>query len=277
MAPPADRSSELITLIKLLLGFVANLTIAGVGTFTATTFADVNGYSLFTSWPYGLLLLVLSIVLWGWALHRAVGDPTPRNVSGLILHAYSIAGLWVLVGLVAARELLNRSIAEMPWQLGYYLSVPRYLVPLHFVLLGSALYIAVVLSRKAPRVSTWVCCGIAIAAVLAQREFQSSVYYCIAPRRSISHTKAWKQILATVRDCRATQLPMPDFPVDSLTQEFAPTNLSSFEPILRHDLNLESGEIKFIPWDEYLSGKAESYQKVPRLEQLRHLLQLDKK
>lgn len=276
IAPPADHPAEIITLIKLLLGFFANLTIAGVGTFAATAFAQVNGNSLAYCWPYGLLLLVLSIVLWGWVLRRAIADPTPQNVSGLILHAYAIAGLWALVGLVTARELHLRSVAEMVPQLGHYLSVARYLVPLHFVLLGSALHIAVVLSRKAPRVSTGVWCGIAVAAVLAQLELQSN-YKHIAPRPSISHTKAWKQILETVRDCRATKLPMPDLPVDALTQEFLPSNLSSFEPILRHDLKLESGEIKFIPWEEYLASDAERYQKVPRLERLRRLLQLDKK
>jgi len=271
-----DRSAEIIPLIKLLLGFLANFTLAGAGTFAATAFPVFNGNSVASCWPYGLLLLALPIVLWGRMLRRTIVDPTPQKLSGLILHAYSIAGAWTLVGLVASRELLLRSVAEMLPQLGHYLSVPRYLVPLHFVLLASALHLAVVLSRKAPRVSTGVWCGVAVAAVLAQLEFQSSAYKFVAPRPSISHTKAWKEILEVVRDCRARNLPVPDMPTTTLTQEFS-SNLSAFDPVLRHDLKIENGEIKFIPWEEFLSGDVQRYQEVPRLEQLRRLLQLDKK
>ena len=261
---------------RMLLGFTANLAMTALRTFVGTTISEPNARALAYSWTFGLLVIAGALLLLRWLLGKALKAPTPQNVTRFALHAFSISAFFALIGLIAARLFQSSSVEAAATVLALSASLPRYIVPLHFLVIASAVEVLVRLAQRAPRFSSGAFCALALAAVAAQVDYRWNTFPYVAPLARISHTSAWGLILATVRECRAAQLPVPNIPLVSLTQEFGDKSLGSFDALLRRDLNLKSGEkIEMIAWEEYRRGGRDRYRGVPSLPLLEHKLNLE--
>jgi hypothetical protein len=265
------------SLCKMLLGFIANLALTAVRTFVGTTISEPNARALAYSWPYGLLVIAGALLFLRWLLGKALERPTPQNVARFALHAFSIAAFFALTGLIAARLSHSSSLDAAAILLALSTSVPRYILPLHFLMIASATEVLVRLAQRAPRFSSGAFLALALAAVAAQVDYRWTTFPYVAPFARISHTSAWGLIVATVRECRAAQLPVPNVPLGALTQEFSDQSIGSFHALLRRELQLRSDEkIEMIAWEEYLRGGRDRYRAVPSLQLLEHKLNLDR-
>jgi hypothetical protein len=261
---------------RLVLGFTANLAVTGLRTFVGTTIAQPDSRSLAYSWPYGLLFIAGALLLLRWLLRNSLSEPTRENVTRFALHAFSISAFGALIGLIAVRGFQSSSLGALATFLALCNSLPRYVVPLHFLMIASTADVLVRLARRAPRSSSVAFCAIAVSAMAAQVDFRLNSFPYIAPFARISHTSAWGLIIATVRECRAAHLPVPNVPLGSLTQEFSDWDPKMFEPLVRRELRLgREEEIEMIPWEKYLQGERGRYRSsVPSLQLLEQKLYL---
>jgi hypothetical protein len=148
-------------------------------------------------------------------------------------------------------------------------------IPLHFVLIPSAIAVGALLVRRAPRVATVIFALMALASVVAQIEFQSTAYKHVARHSNISHASAWRLILDTARECRAAGLPLPNVPLDVLTQEFDKSSISTFDGLLRRSLGLAPAEpLHTIAWEQHRADGVEAYHNIPSLRLLERKLLL---
>ena len=272
---PSSLSASFGSLARLSLGFAANLAVAAARTFVATASAEPSWRSLAYAWPYGLLVIALAFVMLFWLLRKSLREPTPQNLTRFALHAFSISAFLALIGLCAVRQFQAASLDVAAINLALSTWVPRYIVPLHFIAIGSAIELAVRLTQRAPRFGPAAFCALALAALVAQRDFRSTTFVYVEPVARISHTSAWGLLLATVRECQAAQLPVPNVPLGALTREFSDADTKTFEPLLRHDLPLKPEEkIEMIPWEQYLAGDPQRYRSAPSLRLLEQKLGL---
>jgi hypothetical protein len=148
-------------------------------------------------------------------------------------------------------------------------------VPLHFIVIGPAIGLAVGLIQRAPRLAPVAFAALALATVMAQRDFRSTTFVYVEPLSRISHAGAWRLLLATVRECRLAQLPVPNVPLNALTQGFMEADARLFEPLIRRDLHLKpEDKIEMIAWEQYLAGNRERYGSAPSLRLLEEKLNL---
>ena len=263
------------SLSKLFLGFAANLAVAAARTFFATALAEPDWRSLAYGWPYGLLIIAAGLVLLFWLLRKSLREPTPQNLTRFALHAFSISAFLALIGLCAVRQLQAESFDAAAINLALSTTVPRYVVPLHFIVIASALAVAVWLIQRAPRLGPAAFCALALAALVAQRDFRSTTFVYVAPLARISHASAWGLLLSTIRECRAAQLPVPNVPLGALTHGFSNDDTRSFESLWRHDLRLKpEDKIEMVSWEQYLAGGRERYGSAPSLRLLEEKLGL---
>jgi hypothetical protein len=173
------------------------------------------------------------------------------------------------------RQLREASLQQAAINFSYSTVLPRYVMPLHFIVLGSAIAALLWAVQRAPRLCTVGLAGLALAAVTAQKDFRMTTFAYVEPLSRISHAGAWRLLLATVRECRIAQLPVPNVPLDALTRGFIKGDAQLFEPLIRRDLALgPEDKIEMIPWKEYLAGKREAYSRVPSLRLLEEKLNL---
>jgi hypothetical protein len=277
-APAAAGERPLGVSVRLALGFVANFAFAGLGSFVATATGQPIARSIASGWPYGVLLLAGLAALVLWSLRRWRAERTPQTRISLVVVAFSAAGFVMLIGLAAAREFGAAATAgALANQLALYTTVPRYVIPLHFLMAGGVVLVLLQLARRWPRASAPLFAGFTLAAVAAQIDFQSSAHKYVRPLSAISHASPWKLILATVQECRAARLPVPNVPLGTLTQEFHDIDPRMFETLVRRDLRLSRDEqIELIPWEEYLAGREQWSAAVPSLPLLERKLRLNR-
>jgi hypothetical protein len=273
---PSSLSAPFSSLARLFFGFAANLAAAAVSSFVPTVISNPDSRSLAYTWPFGVLIIVGVFLFVVSRLRRVLSDPTPPNLAAFSLHLFSVAAFFALLGLSAARQFHETSLDSAAFNLALQTTVPRYVVPLHFIVLASAIGFGIGIMRRAPRFGPPAFCALAIAAVIAQSDFRASTFGYVSPLARISHAHAWKLLLATIRECRAAGLPVPEVPLDSLTREFTPAEVGSLEPLWRRDLRLNPDEkIETISWEQYLTGDRERYRHlVPSLLLLERKLEL---
>jgi hypothetical protein len=263
--------------LKLLLGFTANLAMTALRTFVGTTIPEPDARALAYSWPYGVVVIAGAVLLLRWLLRKSFREPTLENVTRFALHTFSIVGFFVLIGLIAIRQVQSASLDAAATLIGVFAAVPRYIVPLHFLAIASAGDLFVRLARRAPRFSSGLFCALAMAAFAAQLDYRWSTFPYVATYARISHSSAWGLIVATARECRAAHLPVPNVPLGALTQEFYDWDPKMFEPLLRRELNLSPGEqIEMITWEQYRKGDRDRYRtSVPSLQLLEQKVYLN--
>jgi hypothetical protein len=270
------RTVHSLAAVKLLLGFVFNFACAGLRSFGLTSPSTPNMLAIAFCWPLGVLLVAAIILGLCKALSSTTYDPlSPRLGQSLIL-IFSAAGFFALVSLVAAREIAEapRSSGGFVPYFGAFIGTPRYLIPLHYLLLGPAAIVLTYLARSR-RITTVACSAVVIAAVIAQLEFQRTPMRSVMPATRVSHYSAWRLVLATARQCRAAGLPMPNLPLGALTMEFADENIESFLPLLRHDLALRPDDkLDLIAWPLGAPENASRYAAIRPLKELERQLNL---
>jgi hypothetical protein len=272
---PPSLSAPFHSLARLFFGFAANLAAAAVSSFVPTAISNPDPRSLAYSWPFGVLIVAGAVLFVGSRLRRALSDPAPPNLAALSLHLFSVAAFLAVLGLSAVRQIHATSLDAAASNLALQTTLPRYVVPLHFVALASAIAFAVALLRCAPRFGPAAFCALALAALIAQADFRTSTFGYVSPLTRISHAHAWKLFLATVRECRAARLPVPEVPLDSLTREFRPAEIGSLEPLWRGDLGMNPDEkVERISWEQYLADRERYNQLVPSLLLLERKLEL---
>jgi hypothetical protein len=101
----------------------------------------------------------------------------------------------------------------------------------------------------------------------------------VAPLNLISHDRGWRLIVASAREAKSAQLPIPNLPIGALTQEFYDFDLRLFEPLLHDELHLPQHErCEFIDWHECRKRLRTDYDRaVPSLRPLMNLLELEQK
>jgi len=262
--------------LKLMLGFTANLAVTALRTFVGTTIPEPDARALAYSWPYRFLVIIGAVFLLRGLLRKSVREFTPENVMRFALHTFSITGFFALIVLIAIRQFQSASLDAAATAVAVFAAVPRYIVPLHFLALASAADLSVQLARRAPRFSSGLFCALALAAFAAQVDYRWSTFPYVATYARISHSSAWGLIVATVRECRAAQLPVPNVPLATLTQEFSDWDPKMFEPLLRRELKLAPEEkIEMITWEQYRQGNRDRYRtSVPSLQLLEEKLYL---
>lgn len=276
LEPHPPRAMPILSLCRLLLGFTANLFASAARGFTATAILQPDWRSLGYAWPYGLMLISGALLLLVFLFRRTVREPTARNLVSFSLHTLTISAFLALIGLSAVRQLQAASLDQAAGNLTYTTILPRYVVPLHFLVIGSAIAIAGALAKRAPRVSLAAFWALGVAALVAQIDFRSTTFGYVEPLSRISHRDAWQGLLATVRECRAAHLPVPKIPLGTLTQGFFEADAESLECLWREDLKLKPQEkIEMISWEQYLAGDRGRYRnRVPSLHLLEQKLEL---
>ena len=269
LPPHPTFSAPFRSICRLFLGFIANLAAAAAHTFMATAISEPDWRSLGYAWPYGVLVIAASVLLIFWLVRKAFREPTPRNLTWCALHIFSISAFFAFIGLAAVRQLQAAPSLDQAWMSLTYTTVyPRYIVPLHFTVIGSAIGAAVWLMQRAPRLAPAAFAVLVLAAITAQKDFQVTTFPYREPVWRISHGAAWRLVLATVRECRMAQLPVPNIPLGVLTQGWMDADMRVMEPLIRRDLRLAPEEkMEMIGWEEY-TAQRERYATVPSLRLL---------
>lgn len=259
-----------VATIKLLLGFLWHFGVAGGQSFLPTAAAQTSAESLTYAWPFGLILPPALLLAGAMLFRRADLQRTRETTSAFVLHCFSIAMFLTLALLIVLRSALEAaSLPELADGLAYYTWIPRYLIPLHLALLGSATAVATLVARRMRRAAVVGFCALALGVSGSQMEFERSAFKVIAPRSAIAHDAAWQLILETVRECRAGGLPVPDMPLDVLTQELPGVAIHSTKPLLRADLKRAANDtVETIPWSAYLTSDRERYRGIGALTKL---------
>ncbi|MBA2270678.1 MAG: hypothetical protein H0W20_08795 [Chthoniobacterales bacterium] len=218
---------------------MANFTFAGIGSFVATASGPPNARSIAYSWPYGARLLAGAVAAPVWLFRKWWADTSPQNLLRFVLVAFSaVSGVMLMVLFWARYFRSGITMEALASQVAFCTSVPRYVIPLHFIFLPIVILVATQVARFAPRPTFALCVGVVVAAIAAQMEFQKSTHRYVAPLGQLSHSSAWRLILQTVQECRAAGLLVPNVPLGTLTQEFHHIDPRMFEPLLRRDLRL---------------------------------------
>ncbi|MDQ6807923.1 MAG: hypothetical protein M3Z64_00625 [Verrucomicrobiota bacterium] len=264
---------HLIAALKLLLGFVTNFAFAGLRSFTAVTASLPHPSSIAYGWPAGCLITAAALLVLACCFRRAQSEPGPKRTAILTIVVSSIIAFFMMILLIAAREIFEEP--EL-YSLPYFTITPRYLMPLHMIVLGPVCIGAALAARRLPRRAPAACVVLGLAAIATQFAFQATARPFIEPLSQIPHYSAWRQVLATVRQCRTAGLAIPNVPLGALGQEF-PADLETFDPLVRADLHLAADErLNVIPWKQYLADRAR-YRAAPALADLEHTLRLEPK
>jgi hypothetical protein len=119
--------------------------------------------------------------------------------------------------------------------------------------------------------------GLTVYAIVGNLQYAASVYPKVQPRAMISHSNAWKSVVAMARECQRADLAIPNVPLGALTQEFDDWDLKLFEPLLRADLNAPPGtNLRFIAWTRLTNELPAEYDRdVPSLGEVRKRLHLE--
>lgn len=262
-----------VALAKVFLGFVLAFVNAGIRTFTGTVVSDANPLVLGYAWPLGLAFLIIIAAAAGVMISRARRRPTPQSLCEITFCFAALAGFITMLALIAVRLIAEPSVHAAATTLAFITHAPRYVVPLHALFVPVAAIVAMKLARRAPQLVSWSCVALALAAIVTQKEFRSGASPYVDPGARVAHHSTWRLIVATVRECRAAGLPVPNVPLGAVTREFADWDAQMFLPVVRRELRLgPNAQLATVPWENYLSGDRSAYAKVPSLKQLERRL-----
>jgi hypothetical protein len=275
-ANPATPTVHGLAALKFALGFAFNFAFAGLRNLSLTSPITPDVFSIAYCWPLALLFLsVLAVALLRMWRHAMRSAMPPGELTSALVACFSAAGFLSVVALVLTREM-----AEAAGHQGFvpyfnaFTSMPRYVIPMTYLLLPVLALLLVRLAKFSRFL--WIgCIGLALAAAITQREFQRGPLQMLEPPTRISHYSAWRLLLDSARECRAAQLPLPNLPLGALAREFSETNVESFLPLLRHDLQLRPDEsLPLVELSRLEANELQRYDALPSLKKLRRRLDL---
>lgn len=264
---PADAGLDRLIFFKTALAFLPNFAIGAIrGLFSVAPPVGENWWTR-AQWPYGAACLLVAMTGVGALLFRDFRHPAnsvpSRARSSLIV--FSVISFLSIVGLIAARQLRDpagRGFAD-------FLVGSRYLLPANCALIGAIIVLVLEPAGRIPRrLYAALSAIIVLAVVLGQDEYSRHTYPKVEPRATISHDAAWKSVTAMARQSRDAGLPIPNVPLEMLTQDFPGWDLKLFEPLLRAELGLPQGTaLEFADWKEFSPKAPEEYaRRVPALQ-----------
>jgi hypothetical protein len=272
---PAAPASEPAVFLKSAFAFLPNFAVAAVrGWFSlAQPMADTSWMR--AQWPYGAFFLLLAFlvigVVWFRDLRQTTVSPQSRVRSTLVV--FSIVCFLSVAALIAARVL------RYPGPRGFadFLVGSRYLLPANSTLIGLIIILFVgVAKRIPPRLHLALAAIIVLTAVLGQDEYRRHIYSQAEPLSAISHDATWRSIVTMARQSRDAGLPVPNAPMEKLTQDFPGWDLKLFEPLLRAELGERQGAaFEFADWKQLSANLPGEYaNRVPALLDVVRNLQL---
>jgi len=271
-APSTGQSAGFFFALKYLLGFVFNFVVAGLLNFAFTSPHVPDAYSIAYCWPLGLLLVVFSTVGLAQYLRRSRTPSTPSRELAAMLLLFSASGFAAMMALVAARSItVPGAFAVLPW----LLVVSRYTIPLQFLFVGPLILLLVWFARGRPRLVVIGCCVLFPTLIATQLAYQKNAMPFLIPGSRASHYTCWRLLMAAARECRAAGLPLRNFSMAPLTREFSESNVETFLPLLRHDLQLPPDEkIELAPLESYRNSAPERYRSAPSVKAFEQKLEL---
>src|SRR5204863_3585477 len=138
-------------------------------------------------------------------------------------------GVALLMVLMIFRQIMSEP--EPYGMLPFYTAMPRYVIPLQVFLLGPVILLAVSLARRARTIFTYGCVAYALGALAIQAQYQRSPAALLTPQTRVSHKSAWRKLVEAARECRAARLPLPNFSLVALTEEWPNTEVKMFIPL----------------------------------------------
>lgn len=158
-----------------------------------------------------------------------------------------------------------------------YLTGSRYLIPGSFALAGLIGELLFVFASAPVLLGGILNAGLAAYAIVGNLQYAANIYPKVNPRSMISHSNAWKSVVAMARECQRAHLAIPNVPLGVLTQEFDDWDLKVFEPLLRADLKAPpETTLSFIAWPRLTNQLPNEYDRdVPSLGEVRKRLHLE--
>ena len=152
--------------------------------------------------------------------------------------------------------------------------MPRYVIPLQVFLLGPVILLAVSFARRARTIFTYGCIAYALGALAIQTQYQRSTAALLTPQTRVSHKSAWRKLVEAARECRAARLPLPNFSLVALTEEWPNTEVKMFIPLLQRELGIgPTEEIDLISVADYRAGDRQAWKAAPDVAEFEWLLE----
>jgi hypothetical protein len=225
-------------------------------------------------WLYGLAVLLGFGFLVAFAFLRFLREPTMRNRTRFVLQTFTSVAFVTIIALTSVRVW-----REPHLRFADYLTGSRYLIPSSFALAGLIADLLFVLASAPLLLGGILNAGLAAYAIVGNLQYAANVYPKENPRSMISHSAAWKSIVAMARECQRAGLAIPNVPLGALTQEFDDWDLKVFEPLLRADLKVPpETNLSFIAWPGLTNKLPDEYNRnVPSLGEVRKKLRWETK
>jgi hypothetical protein len=245
------------------LGFIPNFALATLRALFSTGQPMPAAWQSTPHWLYGLAILLGFGCLITSAFFRFRREPTVRNRTRFILQTFASVSFLTIIALISVRLWREQS----PQGFADYLTGPRYLIPSTFALAGLIGELLFVLASAPLFLGGILNAGLTVYAIVGNLQYAASVYPKVQPRSMISHSNAWKSVVAMARECQRADLAIPNVPLGALTQEFEDWDLKLFEPLLRADLKIPpETNLPFIAWTGRIHDLPAEYRRdVPSL------------
>jgi hypothetical protein len=256
------------------LGFIPNFALATLRGLFDASLPTPGEWQGTPHWLYGLVILLGLGVLAVFAFFRFLKKPTVRNRTRFVLQTFTSVAFVTIIALTSVRVW-----REPHLRFADYLTGSRYLIPSSFALAGLIADLLLILASAPILLSGMLNAGLAVYAILGNLEYAANVYPKVWPRSMISHSDAWKSVVAMARECQRANLAIPNVPLGALTQEFDDWDLKKFEPLLRADLKAQpETSLSFIAWTGVTNELPNEYDRnVPSLGEVRKRLRLETK
>ena len=254
------------------LGFIPNFALATLRSLFSASQPTPDEWQSTPGWPCGLAILLGFGFLVAFTFFRFLREPTVRNRTRFILQTFASVSFLTIIALTSARVW-----REPQLRFADYLTGPRYLIPGTFALAGLIADLLFVLASAPLLLGGILNAGLTVCAILGNLQYAANVYPKEKPRSMISHSAAWKSVVAMARECQRADLAIPNVPLGALTQEFDDWDLKVFEPLLRADLKAPpETNLSFVAWPGPTNELPNEYDRdVPSLGDVRKRLHLE--
>ena len=255
------------------LGFIPNFALATLGGLFSAGQPIPADWRITPGWPYGLAILLGFGLLVALTFFRFLREPTARNRTRFILQTFASVSFLTIIALISVRVWREPS----PTGFADYLVGSRYLIPGSFALAGLISELLFAFASTPILLGGILNAGLAAYAIVGNLQYAVNVYPKMNPRSMISHSNAWKSVVAMARECQRADLAIPNVPLGALTQEFDDWDLKVFEPLLRADLKAPpETNLSFIAWPGPANELPNEYGRdVPSLGEVRKRLHLE--
>lgn len=267
--------------LKLGLEFMLRFVFAGLESFTLSLYPVPNSSLLqpCDDWRYSpkhwslALVVCLGSACMVYALcRRAFLRPATNRVVRATVVLFCVIGVVAMVVLMLFRQIMSER--EPYGMLPFYIAIPRYIIPLQVFLVGPLILLASFFARRASTIFTYGCIAYAVGALVIQTQFQRSPTALLTPQSRVSHKKAWGKLVQAARECRAERLPLPNFSLTALTEEWPNTEVKMFVPLLQRELGVgQTEELELISLADYRSGERQAWKVTPAVPTFEALLE----